>query len=298
MSDDASRLNFVRNRIFRILVATDAAGEGVNLQNANLMVNYDLPWNPNRLEQRFGRIHRIGQQEVCHLWSLVANETREGDVYHLLLKKLEIESAALKGRVFNILGEVFEGRSLKDMLIEAIRFGDRPDVRARLRQQLNVKLDRDHIKALVERNALAQETMTKERLFTVKEEMEKAEARRLQPYFVRTFFFKAFEQYGGTVHPRESDRYEITHVPALIRERDRLITGRNRRELAPVVKTLRACLFHQGSRAAYRQTRTTVCHDAASRTPSHAFAERSHSGAKRQSPTTGCNSRRSCRRRN
>ena len=64
-----------------VLVATDAAGEGVNLQNASLMVNYDLPWNPNRLEQRFGRIHRIGQTEVCHLWNLVANETREGDVF-------------------------------------------------------------------------------------------------------------------------------------------------------------------------------------------------------------------------
>ncbi len=60
-----------------VLIATDAAGEGVNLQNANLMVNYDLPWNPNRLEQRFGRIHRIGQTEVCHLWNMVAHETRE-----------------------------------------------------------------------------------------------------------------------------------------------------------------------------------------------------------------------------
>ena len=59
----------------RVLVATDAAGEGVNLQNANLMVNYDLPWNPNRIEQRFGRIHRIGQTEVCHLWNMVASET-------------------------------------------------------------------------------------------------------------------------------------------------------------------------------------------------------------------------------
>ena len=62
----------------RILIATDAAGEGINLQRAHLMINYDLPWNPNRLEQRFGRIHRIGQTEVCHLWNLVANETREG----------------------------------------------------------------------------------------------------------------------------------------------------------------------------------------------------------------------------
>ena len=72
-----------------VLLATDAAGEGINLQRAHLMVNYDLPWNPNRLEQRFGRIHRIGQTEVCHLWNLVADETREGDVYRKLLDKLE-----------------------------------------------------------------------------------------------------------------------------------------------------------------------------------------------------------------
>ena len=73
----------------QVLLATDAAGEGINLQRAHLMVNYDLPWNPNRLEQRFGRIHRIGQTEVCHLWNLVAEETREGDVYRTLLEKLE-----------------------------------------------------------------------------------------------------------------------------------------------------------------------------------------------------------------
>ena len=59
-------------------MATDAAGEGINLQRAHLMVNYDLPWNPNRMEQRFGRIHRIGQTEMCHLWNLVAEDTREG----------------------------------------------------------------------------------------------------------------------------------------------------------------------------------------------------------------------------
>ena len=81
----------------RVLVATDAAGEGINLQNANLMVNYDLPWNPNRLEQRFGRIHRIGQQEVCHLWNLVAKETREGDVYFRLLEKLRVVNAGAQG---------------------------------------------------------------------------------------------------------------------------------------------------------------------------------------------------------
>ena len=220
----------------RVLVATDAAGEGVNLQCATLMVNYDLPWNPNRLEQRFGRIHRIGQVEVCHLWNLVAKETREGDVYHRLLEKLAIESEALKGRVFDILGEVFEGTSLKELLIRAIRYGDDPDVRARLTQKIDQALDHSHLKSLLDSNALAQETMSADRLFAVKSEMEKAEARRLQPYFVRSFFMKAFEQLGGSMYPRESGRYEITHVPASIRERDRRITGRNRRELEPVLK--------------------------------------------------------------
>ena len=70
-----------------VMIATDAAGEGINLQRAHLMINYDLPWNPNRLEQRFGRIHRIGQIEVCFLWNLVAKETREGDVFERLFSK-------------------------------------------------------------------------------------------------------------------------------------------------------------------------------------------------------------------
>ena len=233
----------------RILVATDAAGEGVNLQNANLMVNYDLPWNPNRLEQRFGRIHRIGQQEVCHLWNLVAKETREGDVYFRLLEKLRVESAALHGRVFDVLGEVFEGTSLKELLLQAVRYGDQPDVRARLGQRVENAFDHDHIRGILDRNALAQESMSPDRLFAVKEEMEKAEARRLQPYFVRSFFMKAFEALGGTIHPREAARFEITHVPASIRERDRLITGRNRRDLAPVLKRYeRVCFTREAVR--------------------------------------------------
>ena len=96
-----------------ILVATDAAGEGINLQRGHLMVNYDLPWNPNRLEQRFGRIHRIGQTEVCHLWNLVAGQTREGSVYQQLLKKLEAERHALNGQVFDVLGQLFQDTPLR-----------------------------------------------------------------------------------------------------------------------------------------------------------------------------------------
>jgi superfamily II DNA or RNA helicase len=220
----------------RVLIATDAAGEGVNLQCAHLMVNYDLPWNPNRLEQRFGRIHRIGQTEVCHLWNLVAKETREGDVYHRLLEKLQIESDALKGRVFDILGDVFEGVSLKDLLMQAIRYGDSPEVRAKLTQRIDHAFDHEHLKVLLDRGALAQETMSPDRLYKVKEEMDRAEARRLQPFFVRSFFLKAFNQMGGTIHRREAGRFEITHVPAAIRERDRRLTGRNRREQEPILK--------------------------------------------------------------
>jgi SNF2 family DNA or RNA helicase len=119
--------------VVRFLVANDAAGEGVNLQRgSHLMVNYDLPWNPNRLEQRFGRIHRIGQTEVCHLWNLIAGETREGQVYARLLEKLETAREALGGRVYDVLGELFEGRALRDMFMEAIRYGERADVRERL----------------------------------------------------------------------------------------------------------------------------------------------------------------------
>ena len=227
----------------RILLATDAAGEGVNLQNANLMVNYDLPWNPNRLEQRFGRIHRIGQQEVCHLWNLVANETREGAVYHRLLTKLETINDAFQGRVFDILGEVFENRSLKDMLLDAIRYNDQPEVQARFRHSIDTAFDAAHITELLERNALAQETMNAERLFAVKEQMEMAEARRLQPFFVQAFFAKAFESLQGAMYLREPGRFEITHVPAAIRQRDRQIAGRNRRELTPVLQCYERVCF-------------------------------------------------------
>ncbi|ODU50882.1 MAG: RNA helicase [Thiobacillus sp. SCN 63-374] len=229
----------------RVLVATDAAGEGVNLQNANLMVNYDLPWNPNRIEQRFGRIHRIGQTEVCHLWNLVAAETREGDVFQRLFEKLEAARETLKGRVFDVLGEVFEEESLRDLLIRAIRYGEDPETRAKLLRKVEGALDTGHLKDIIARNALCEEVMDEQRLFAVKEEMEKAEARKLQPYFIRAFFNQAFQQLGGELRPRESGRFEINHVPAIIRERDRQITGRDRRNLDPVLKRYERVCFEK-----------------------------------------------------
>jgi hypothetical protein len=214
---------FTQNKEVQILVATDAAGEGINLQRAHLMVNYDLPWNPNRIEQRFGRIHRINQTEVCHLWNLVASETREGDVFDQLLKKLEQQRKSLGGSVFDVLGKCFNEKSLRELLIEAIRYGDRPEVKARLTQVIDQALDRNHLQTLLEERALTHETLSAARVGQIREDIERAEARRLQPHFIASFFREAFGLLGGSLHEREPKRYEISHVPASIRNRDRLI---------------------------------------------------------------------------
>ncbi|MFZ1621075.1 DEAD/DEAH box helicase, partial [Dokdonella sp.] len=210
---------FRQDKDVLVLVATDAAGEGVNLQTANLMVNYDLPWNPNRIEQRFGRIHRIGQREVCHLWNLVAMETREGDVFRRLFEKIEIERKALGGQVFDVLGEAFDNTSLRELLIEAIRYGDLPETRAKLYKVIDGALDTSHLKNIIERNALVDNAMSMDQLFAIKEEMDKAEARKLQPFFLRSFFLEAFKRFGGDARRREGARYELPHVPASLRER-------------------------------------------------------------------------------
>lgn len=215
---------FRHNPEVQVLLATDAAGEGINLQRAHLMVNYDLPWNPNRIEQRFGRIHRIGQTEVCHLWNLVAAETREGDVYHTLLEKLDEARKALGGQVFDVLGKMqFEGKPLRELLIRAVRYGEQPEVRAKLNEVVANAFDQGHLRDLIEEHALATDAMDASRVYRIREDMERAEARRLQPHYIESFFLEAFQRLGGTVKQREPRRYEVTHVPSLVRNRDRLI---------------------------------------------------------------------------
>ena len=214
----------------QVLLATDAAGEGINLQRAHLMVNYDLPWNPNRLEQRFGRIHRIGQTEVCHLWNLVADQTREGDVYQRLLTKLEQARQALGGQVFDVLGKLeFEGRPLRDLLLEAIRYGEQPEVRARLDTAVDQALDQSSLQDLLEEHQLVHDAMDASRVQRVREEMERAEARRLQPHYIEAFFLEAFQQIGGSARQREPRRYEVTRVPALARNQSTPVLPRYER---------------------------------------------------------------------
>ncbi|MGW6641080.1 helicase-related protein [Streptomyces iakyrus] len=208
----------------RVLVATDAAGEGLNLQRAHLMVNYDLPWNPNRIEQRFGRIHRIGQTEVCHLWNLVAADTREGQVFQRLLDKIEQQSKAYDGKVYNVLGELFEGEPLRGLLMEAIRYGDRPEVKSRLDDVIDARVGERAVE-LIKGLALDAHVMGLEDVEAVRLRMEEAQARRLHPYYVRAFFRDAFDRLGGHLRARESGRYEITHIPAVLRDAGRFGLG-------------------------------------------------------------------------
>lgn len=203
-----------------ILIATDAAGEGINLHRAaHLMVNYDLPWNPNRIEQRFGRIHRIGQTEVCHLWNLVADQTREGSVYLHLLMKIATARESLGGRVFDVLGQLFIETPLRDLLLEAVRYGDSPAVRDKLMQRVENAAEQARIRQLLEQRALTQDRLNDDQIVAIRDEMQRAEARRLQPYFIRNFFLSAFQQLGGKIFDPKNGSYRITDVPKSIRER-------------------------------------------------------------------------------
>ncbi len=234
-----ARERFTHNPDTVVLLATDAAGEGLNLQRAHLMVNYDLPWNPNRIEQRFGRIHRIGQREVCHLWNMVARDTREGDVFTRLLAKIDQMSIAYNGNLFNVLGDAgaFQERSLRDLLIEAIRYGDQPQVKAKLDRIIDAGVSHGLDEMLAER-ALHPEMFSALNLDEVRARMEKARERRLQPGYIAAFFIPALTRLGGRIRKREKGRYEITRVPARV-----IDTARRLNRWAPVAEQYERITF-------------------------------------------------------
>ena len=207
---------FSKNRDCRILIATDAAGEGLNLQAAHLMVNYDLPWNPNRIEQRFGRIHRIGQEEVCRLWNLVASNTREGEVFTRLLNKIDEQRKAYGGKVFDVLGEAFTEIPLRNLLMDAIQYGERPDVKAKMHEIIDASVG-DGLSELLGERALASEHFADADLQALRAAMDDARARRLQPHYIELAFKAGFARLGGRIARREQGRYEIANVPAHVR---------------------------------------------------------------------------------
>jgi hypothetical protein len=170
----------------RIMAATDAAGEGINLQFCWLLVNYDIPWNPARLEQRMGRVHRYKQKHPVLLLNMVSQNTREGRVLKVLLEKLEnIRRELGSDKVFDIIGQQFTGKPLTELIFEAVIEGKEAEAKGELER----RLDKDQFQALLAAQARRVEiSQVRALLDALREQREEAEMRRMMPAYVRRFF--------------------------------------------------------------------------------------------------------------
>ena len=172
----------------QMLVATEAAGEGINLQVCNILFNYDIPWNPNRLEQRMGRIHRYGQQKDCLIFNFVATNTIEGRVLQRLLEKLqEIRNALEDDAVFNVVGEVLPAPQVERVLRDyyAGKLGD-----ADLEERLLRDVDEGRFRNICQ-NALEGLAAKKLNLEMLVERRARAKERRLVPETIARFVREA-----------------------------------------------------------------------------------------------------------
>lgn len=206
----AAQRRFTESERSAVLVATDSAGEGVNLQVAHLMVNYDIPWNPNRLEQRFGRIHRIGQRHECHLWNLVAADTREGDVFATLLDKLERQRGTLGDCVFDVLGEVLHESKLHELLTSAVNGAHHEQIAAGLGA-----LDQDLQDAVERRNAV-RSSLSDEDIVELRRRLALGKALSLNPTVVREFVIEALARLHGEI-TQAGAGWAVRHVPEVLR---------------------------------------------------------------------------------
>lgn len=199
-----------REREFRdsaqVMVATEAAGEGINLQFCSVMVNYDLPWNPTRLEQRMGRVHRYGQKYEVHIYNLVAEGTREGDVLRLLLEKLEAMRLQLgSDRVYDVVGELMADVNLEQLIFEHI--AGRKSL-ADIRAVIGSRLDPARIERIKEitLEALAHREIN---LSQLREDLQRSKANRLEPEYTERFFARAIEMLGGLLEKKAGSLYQL-----------------------------------------------------------------------------------------
>ena len=179
----------------RVMVATEAAGEGINLQFCHLMINYDLPWNPNRLEQRMGRIHRYGQKLPVHVFNLVAADTREGEIMQTLFRKLvEIKEAMGSDKVFDVISDIVPGKSLSQMLLDAtVRNRHQNEIISELSDSMSPDSE-----TILERmkDGLATKYIDHTNL---REMREKAREQQLAPHHTEYLFRRIAEAAGGSV---------------------------------------------------------------------------------------------------
>jgi superfamily II DNA or RNA helicase len=196
----------------QVLVATEAAGEGINLQFCWFMVNYDIPWNPVRLEQRMGRIHRYGQPRDCLIFNFIAINTREGKVLNKLLERLhEIRAELGTDQVFDVVGEVFPANRLEKLFREMYAQREAlPTIEARIVKEVDAERFRKITHSTLE--GLAKKELNLQALIGKSAE---ARERRLVPEVIEDFFVSAAPIAG--VHPRAVETgthvYRIGKLP-------------------------------------------------------------------------------------
>src|SRR5437016_8439858 len=200
----------------QVLVATEAAGEGINLQCCHILFNYDIPWNPNRLEQRMGRIHRYGQVHDCLIFNFVATNTIEGHVLQKLLEKLqEIRDALNDDAVFNVVGEVLPAAHVERVLRDyyAGRLGD-----ADLEDRLLRNVDEGQFRAICQ-NALEGLASKKLNLEMLIERRAQAQERRVVPETIARFLREAAEFVPFTLKdvPNLPHTFEPARTPSVLR---------------------------------------------------------------------------------
>ena len=200
----------------QILVATEAAGEGINLQVCNILFNYDIPWNPNRLEQRMGRIHRYGQRKDCLIFNFVATNTIEGRVLQRLLEKLQqIRDALDDDAVFNVVGEILPAAHVERVLRDyyAGRLGD-----ADLEERLLRDVDEKQFRAICQ-NALEGLASKKLNLDMLIERRAQAQERRVVPETIARFLREAAEFVPLTLKtvPSLPHTFEPARTPPALR---------------------------------------------------------------------------------
>ena len=196
------------------LVATDAAGEGINLQFCWLMVNYDIPWNPARLEQRMGRIHRYKQTRTVVMLNLVAEDTREGRVLKVLLEKMQRMRDELNDdKVFDVIGQQFSQISLKELIMKAITENQ---IDASI-QTINTQFTLENIQKQLEGQQKSVVSSEVKRLLgNVQEQRESAETLRMLPAYVRSFFEDAAPLLGYRINGDIEAIFKLSRCPASV----------------------------------------------------------------------------------
>jgi len=228
----------------QVCIATEAAGEGINLQFCHLMINYDMPWNPTRLEQRLGRIHRIGQDRDVYAFNFVATDSEdgqpivEGRILHRLLEKLEQMNEALEGRVFDVIGEVLSLNdvNLPDMLRDAAYDPRRLD---EYLDQID-RINPDKLKEYEEATGIALARSHVDFSAFQRRNLE-VEERRLMPRYVEAQFVAAAKEVGLRVEPRADGLWRVEHVLAALRS-ERL---RSVQKIGKAESSYRKITFHK-----------------------------------------------------